>query len=357
MSPYTVPQWLLLFYFYCLCGWIWESCYVSARQHRWVNRGFLHGPLLPIYGSGAILILFVTLPVKSDPFLLCLTGTAAATALEYATGAAMEALFRVRYWDYSRQRFNLHGYICLTSSAAWALFSWLLVRVIHPPVDRLLGRLPQSLSIPLAVGLTALFLYDAVLSVRAALDLRTILGRLTEENEDLRHFAKRAEVILAFAEEDLKEFREQTELERVLLRSRLEEDVRHLRESRRLRRVFREQEWELLLEEAMRVRIETRRKAQQTVIDALERCRAELDSGVSPATSGPSAESLRTEIGETVEALHALQTRTEERSMLRYRRAVRILRGNPSAAARGYAEAMENLRSVSGLPLSETKEK
>lgn len=357
MSPYTIPQWLLLFYFYCLCGWIWESCYVSARQHRWVNRGFLHGPLLPIYGSGAILILFVTLPVKDSTFLLCLTGTAAATALEYATGAAMEALFRVRYWDYSRQRFQLHGYICLTSSVAWALFSWLLVRVIHPPVDLLLGRLPQTLAVPLAAGLTALFVYDAVISVRAALDLRMILGRLTEENEDLRRFAKRAEVIFAFAEEDLREFREQTELDRVLLRSRLEEDYRHLQETRRLRRVFREQGWEIRLEEAIHVRIEARRKAQQAVINVLERCRSELETGVSPAASGPSAETLRAEIGEAVDALRTLQTRTEERSMLRYRRAVRILRGNPSAAAKRYAEAMENLRSVGGLPLPRKKKK
>ena len=63
MYVYTPGQWALLFFFYCFCGWVWESCYVSARQRQWVNRGFLHGPLLPIYGSGAIIILFVTLPV------------------------------------------------------------------------------------------------------------------------------------------------------------------------------------------------------------------------------------------------------------------------------------------------------
>ena len=63
MYVYTPGQWTLLFFFYCFCGWVWESCYVSAKQRQWVNRGFLHGPLLPIYGSGAIIILFVTLPV------------------------------------------------------------------------------------------------------------------------------------------------------------------------------------------------------------------------------------------------------------------------------------------------------
>ena len=63
MFVYTTDQWVLLFFIYSFLGWVWESCYVSLRQSCWVNRGFLHGPLLPIYGSGAIIILFATLPV------------------------------------------------------------------------------------------------------------------------------------------------------------------------------------------------------------------------------------------------------------------------------------------------------
>ena len=90
---YSPGQWALLFFFYCLCGWVWESCYVSAKQHHWVNRGFLHGPLLPIYGSGAIIILFVTLPVADNLWLVYILGLLAATALEYVVGARMERLF------------------------------------------------------------------------------------------------------------------------------------------------------------------------------------------------------------------------------------------------------------------------
>ena len=154
MHVYTTGQWVLLFFFYCFCGWVWESCYVSLCQRRWVNRGFLHGPLLPIYGSGAIIILFVTLPVEDSLFLIWLLGMLAATALEYATGAAMEALFKVRYWDYSHQPCNLHGYICLTSSLAWGAFSILLVRVLHPPFEDLVLWLPPFLTDALACVLT-----------------------------------------------------------------------------------------------------------------------------------------------------------------------------------------------------------
>ena len=115
MYVYTPGQWALLFFFYCFCGWVWESCYVSAKQRQWVNRGFLHGPLLPIYGSGAIIILFVTLPVADNLWLVYVLGMLAATLLEYVVGAVMEQLFKVRYWDYTKQPCNLHGYICLTS--------------------------------------------------------------------------------------------------------------------------------------------------------------------------------------------------------------------------------------------------
>ena len=75
--------------------------------------------MLPIYGTGAVIILLATIPVRDSLWLVFLLGMLAATALEYVTGAAMEALFIVRYWDYSKQPFNLNGYFCLTSSLAW----------------------------------------------------------------------------------------------------------------------------------------------------------------------------------------------------------------------------------------------
>ena len=89
MYVYTPGQWALLFFFYCFCGWVWESCYVSAKQRHWVNRGFLHGPLLPIYGSGAIIILFATLPVADNFWLVYFLGMLAATALEYVSSAGL----------------------------------------------------------------------------------------------------------------------------------------------------------------------------------------------------------------------------------------------------------------------------
>lgn len=342
MHVYTAGQWGLLFYFYCLCGWVWESCYVSARQRHWVNRGFLHGPLLPIYGSGAIIILFAVIPVEDSLPLVWLFGMIAATALEYVTGAAMERIFKVRYWDYSYQKFNLNGHICLTSSVAWGFFSILLVRFIHPPVGRLLSRVPALVVDPAALALTAVFAADVVCSVRAALDLRDVLTRLTEENEELRRLARRAEVAAAFAEDDLRRFRERTEVERLLLQSRVQEDLQELRRAR----AQRSRQRQARFEEAFRRRTAAKLEALETIAGALETCLAHLDSR--PDLTGAALAQRRAELEETVERLRQRQAVIRARTPQSYRRSLRILRGNPSAIARDFGEALESLRELAG---------
>ena len=113
LGGYVISMGILLFFFYCFCGWVWESAYVSVCERKLVNRGFLKGPFLPIYGSGAICILIVTIPVRGNIPAMCIVGMVAATVLEYITGYVMERLFKVRYWDYTGKFLNVHGYICL----------------------------------------------------------------------------------------------------------------------------------------------------------------------------------------------------------------------------------------------------
>lgn len=341
MHVYTAGQWVLLFFFYCFCGWVWESCYVSVRQRRWVNRGFLQGPLLPIYGSGAIIILFATLPVAGSLPLIWLFGMLAATALEYVTGAAMEALFKVRYWDYSNQKFNLNGHICLTSSIAWGFFSILLVRFIHPPIGRLLADVPGWLVDPLALALTALFTVDAVRSVQAALDLREALTRLTEENEELCRLAKRAEVAAAFAEDDLRRFRERTEVEKLLMQSRIEEELAERRQAREERKLRRQE----LVEEGLRRRTEIKLDILDTIADALETCRDHLED--IPELTAEAIQERRDDLTEAIERVRDREALVRTRTAAAYRRSLRILRANPTAKARQeLAEALDTLRKL-----------
>lgn len=337
MHIYTTGQWVLLFFFYCFCGWVWESCYVSLCQRHWVNRGFLQGPLLPIYGSGAILILFVTLPVANSLPLIWLFGMTAATALEYVTGAVMERLFKVRYWDYSKHRWNLHGYICLSSSIAWGFFSILLVRFLHPPVARLLADVPAFLVDPLALLLTAAFTADLVRSVQDAMDLRQTLIRLTEENEELRHLARRAEVVAAFAGEDLHRFRERTRLDAQRLAERAEARMRSDEALRSKLRQGRQALEEARLHGSAQAKLEI----LDTIDQALEQARDRLENAAADHLSA-----AREELSEIMDRVRDRRAALRARDPKTYRRSLRLLRNNPSAIAREFSEALETLRDL-----------
>lgn len=185
MYEYTWLQWILFFFCYCFFGWIFESTYVSLKEKRLVNRGFLRLPMLPLYGTGAVMMLFVSLPVKDNLFLVYVSGVAAATLLEYVTGWGMERLFKMRYWDYSNQRFQFRGYICLSSSIAWGFLTIFLTEVIHRPVECLvLGMRPFMAMAVVAVVGTA-FVADTIESTRAALDLGRALEAMTRMKAEM----------------------------------------------------------------------------------------------------------------------------------------------------------------------------
>lgn len=340
MHVYTTGQWVLLFFFYSFCGWVWECCYVSACQKRWVNRGFLQGPVLPIYGSGAILILLATIPVAENLWLVYFCGTAAATLLEYVTGWAMERLFRVRYWDYSKQRFNCRGYICLSSSIAWGFFSILLIRVVHPPISSLIEDVPGFLVDPLALVLTALFTVDAVRSAEAALDLGEMLAKLEEENEDLRRLAKRAEVAAAFAKDDLRRFRERTEVEKLLVRQRIEEGIEEQRQAKAARKLRRRER----IEAALGRRTAAKLEALNAIAEALETCRNHVED--LPDLTKEAMEARRADLSEALERVRDREAMLRARSSGAYHRSLRILRNHPTATAKGHDQALRTLRDL-----------
>lgn len=184
MYAYDFWQWLMFFYLYCFAGWIIESTIVSCSRRKAVNRGFLRGPYLPLYGSGAIAILLIALPLQKNPVAVYFGGMAGATILEYFTGWAMESMFKMKYWDYSKNRWNLHGRICLKSSLFWGVLSVVLVEWIHPPVERLVLGMDPTLLAALDVTLFSLMAADTVVAVRTALDLNKFLAKLTQVKEE-----------------------------------------------------------------------------------------------------------------------------------------------------------------------------
>ena len=110
---YHIANW---FYIYSFLGWLWETCYVSVRKGKLINRGFINGPLCTIYGCGALAVYLILLPISDNLLLLFVGGVVVATALEYVTAVLMENIFHTSWWDYSDNKFNFQGRICLGCS-------------------------------------------------------------------------------------------------------------------------------------------------------------------------------------------------------------------------------------------------
>ena len=212
MFHYKAFQWLFFFYLYCFLGWCFESAYVSLKSKKLVNRGFMRGPFLPLYGSGAIMMLIVSMPFQENIFLTYIAGVIGATALEYVTGVTMEALFKVRYWDYSDQPFNFQGHICLSSSLAWGFLTILMTKVIHRPVEQFVLSIPGEVLFPVTMFLTIYIVADFTLSFKAAMELRDILIRMQRLKEEVERLQRRLDVIIAFNNAEKEQRRQEGEL-------------------------------------------------------------------------------------------------------------------------------------------------
>ncbi len=213
MFGYSGFQWLFFFYMYCFFGWCFESTFVSLKSGKLVNRGFMRGPFLPLYGSGAIMMLVVSMPFRDNVLLTYVAGVIGATALEYVTGVVMEVLFKVRYWDYSNRLLNFQGHICLRSSIVWGFFTILMTRVIHMPIEQMVLSIPARVMAWVTVLLTIYIVADFALSFKAALDLQDILVKIERAKEELERMQRRLDVIIAFNNEE-KEVRRQERGER-----------------------------------------------------------------------------------------------------------------------------------------------
>lgn len=231
MYHYNLQEWLLFFFIYCFLGWCWESCYVSAKKRQWVNRGFMKGPFLPIYGFGALSVLIATLPVRPFPVLVFVFGMIGATALELVTGICMEKLFHVRYWDYSNQKFNFKGHICLTSSIAWGAFSLAMIYGFHKPIEKLVLSIPFVWLDILTTVLTVIVAADFAISFKTAMELRAILDSMEHIKDEMKRLQKRAEVIEAFLADDFHDAKENFKEEMLERKDNLMEGLQERKEN------------------------------------------------------------------------------------------------------------------------------
>jgi len=188
IKEYTIIQWLAFFVIYSFFGWFIESTLVSVTKKKFVNRGFLNGPILPLYGFGSIVMLLSTLWIKDNIIFVYIFGAISATCLEYVTGATMEAMLNIKYWDYSGKKFNLHGYICLKSSLFWGVLTVFLVEVVHRPVASIVLNADESIVTIAVYAALCIATIDCIVSFRKAFDLQKLLDyeiRIRKEISDI----------------------------------------------------------------------------------------------------------------------------------------------------------------------------
>ncbi len=165
---YHVLAW---FWLYSFCGWIWESSYVSIRQKKLVNRGFVNGPLLTLYGTGAVMVYLILRPFEANVWALYFGGVIVATVLEYVTGVLMETIFHAHWWDYSNQKFNFQGKICLSSSIAWGFFTLGLFYILQPIAVKVVNLVSDTTGEIIVSVVTVCYLVDFGFSAAAAFQL------------------------------------------------------------------------------------------------------------------------------------------------------------------------------------------
>ena len=168
---YTWVQmgWIVLIYS-CL-GWCCEVAFAALKTGKFVNRGFLNGPVCPIYGFGVLSVVLVLEPVKDNLLLLFFGSMVFTSLLEFIAGFAMERIFHDKWWDYSNNPFNIKGYICLEFSIIWGIACVLVVDIIHPIIMKLVNALPHTLGLWLMGALYVLLVTDAVLTLVELLKL------------------------------------------------------------------------------------------------------------------------------------------------------------------------------------------
>lgn len=184
----------LYFLCYSAVGWLCESVYCSVPQKKWINRGFLFGPVCPVYGVGALLAVALLTPLAWSIPLLFFSGAVLMSVVEYATGWLLETLFHAKWWDYSDKKWNLHGRVCLHNSVLFGVMCVVLVRWLHPLLAGWLARFPRAWLLPVCAVLFLLFAADVAFSVRGALQLR---GKLEAMQEILDEIRERTESAIA----------------------------------------------------------------------------------------------------------------------------------------------------------------
>ena len=184
----TVLSLIIYFFIYSFLGWISECIYCTIGNKKVVNRGFLNGPICPIYGFGATILIFTLKNKPQGIISLLICAIVLTSILEYVTGYILEKTLHTTWWDYSNKRFNIKGRICLKNSILFGIMSVVLMKIIQPEVVSFVENISTKTLLSLAIVGIGWLMVDIIISLMALNKLNVKLDRLDEIIMDLKAF-------------------------------------------------------------------------------------------------------------------------------------------------------------------------
>lgn len=178
-----------IFVIYAFLGWCTEVAYAALDTGRFVNRGFLNGPVCPVYGCGVLFVIVVLTPLKDNFFILFFGSFFLTTVIEFITGFLLEKLFHNQWWDYSNEHFNICGYVCLKFSILWGIACTLVMDVIHPTIYKLIKIVPKLPGTIILVLVCIAFVADLIITVSTILKFNAHLKMLEEMGDKLKELS------------------------------------------------------------------------------------------------------------------------------------------------------------------------
>lgn len=181
----TISNYILYFMIYAFSGWLMEVICKLFELKRFVNRGFLIGPICPIYGYGVLGIILLIGKNKSDILGVFLKSILICSILEYFTSYFMEKIFKARWWDYSKRKFNINGRISLVTMLPFGILGTAIVYIIHPFVINLVDLLNPTIKIVLAIVLIILYIIDNIISFNVMNNIKSEIKKQTTDNTEV----------------------------------------------------------------------------------------------------------------------------------------------------------------------------
>ncbi len=181
-----IDKQIIYFFIYCFAGWICEELYCAMLDKHFTNRGFLRGPYLPIYGSGAMAIVYVVNPIFSNPILIFIFGLVVCSIIEYIGSFILEKAFKIKLWDYSKHFANINGRVCLLNSTLFGLLGIVVVYVIHPFLESSVDLLNQISRYYISTVIEVVMTFDLARSIMRMRAFSTAMEDIRLKSEELQ---------------------------------------------------------------------------------------------------------------------------------------------------------------------------